>query len=154
MTTAGAMLQTLERANLFLVALDDRREWYRYHQLFADVLRARLIGEQPELVPVLHRRASQWYEEHDQPDAAIGHALAARDFDRAALLVELAVPEIRRHRQEAKVQAGWSALPDDTVRRSPVLSVFAAALPLIAGDLDCRRPPARRRGARARRRAG
>ena len=133
---AGAMLQTLERANLFLVALDDRREWYRYHQLVADVLQARLTGEQPELVPVLHRRASQWYEEHDQVDAAIGHALSARDFDRAAFLVEVAVPEIRRHRQEAKVNGWLSALPDDTVRRSPLLSVFAAAMSLIAGDLD------------------
>ena len=56
---AGAMLPALERANLFLVALDDRREWFRYHQLFADVLRARLRGERPELVPVLHERASQ-----------------------------------------------------------------------------------------------
>ena len=133
---AGAMLQNLERANLFLVALDDRREWYRYHQLFADVLRARLSGEQPELVPVLHRRASQWYQEHDQVDAAIGHALSARDFDRAAFLVEVAVPEIRRHRQEAKVNGWLSALPDDTVRRSPLLSVFSAAMSLIAGDLD------------------
>ena len=52
-------------ANLFLVPLDDRREWYRYHHLFADVLRARLLAEQPDLVPVLHQRASQWYEHHD-----------------------------------------------------------------------------------------
>ena len=146
------MLQTLERANLFLVALDDRREWYRYHQLFADVLRARLLAEQPELVPVLHRRASQWYEEHDQVDAAIGHALSARDFDRAAFLVELAVPEIRRHRQEAKVNGWLSALPDDTVRRSPLLSVFAAAHVVDRRRPRLRRPPARRRGARARRR--
>ena len=71
-TAPAPMLPTLERANLFLVALDDRREWYRYHQLFADVLRARLLGEQPDLVPVLHRRASRWYEEHDLPDEAIG----------------------------------------------------------------------------------
>ena len=70
-TTPAAMLQTLERANLFLVALDDRREWYRYHQLFADVLRARLPTEQPEQVPVLHLRASQWYEQHDLTDEAV-----------------------------------------------------------------------------------
>jgi len=130
-----AVLQGLERDNLFLVALDDRREWYRYHQLFADVLRARLLAEQPDLVAPLHRRASEWCEQHDQPDAAIGHALAARDFDRAALLVELAVPEIRRHRQEAKLRDWLVALPDATVRGSPVLSVFAAALALVAGDL-------------------
>lgn len=137
---AGPMLRTLERTNLFVVALDDRREWYRYHQLFADVLRARLLDEQPDLVPVLHRRASRWYEEHDVVDAAIGHALAAREFDRAAFLVEVAVPEIRRHRQEAKVQGWLAALPDDTVRHSPVLSVFAAAVSMISGDLDAAGP--------------
>ena len=58
----GGMLTALERANLFLVPLDDRREWYRYHHLFADVLRARLLSEQPEQVPLLHQRASRWYE--------------------------------------------------------------------------------------------
>ncbi len=137
---SGAMLQTLERANLFLVALDDRREWYRYHQLFADVLRARLVGEQPELVPVLHERASQWYERHDLADEAVQHALAAHDVDRAARLVEQAVPMIRRQRREAVVPGWLAALPDDTVRRSPVLSVFAAALRMVAGDLAAVEP--------------
>ncbi len=133
---AAAMLRTLERDNLFLVALDDRREWFRYHQLFADVLRARLLAERPDLVPVLHRRAGEWFEQHGFTDEAIEHALAAGDVDRATTLVELAVPEIRRHRQEAKMQGWLSALPDDTVRRSPVLSMFEAALLLAAGDLD------------------
>ena len=133
---AATMLRTLERANLFLVALDDRREWFRYHQLFADVLRARLLTEQPVLVPVLHRRASDWCARHGLADEAIEHALAAGDADRAATLVELAVPEIRRHRQEAKMRGWLHALPDDTVRRSPVLGMFAAALLLAAGDLD------------------
>jgi LuxR family maltose regulon positive regulatory protein len=133
---AAAMLRTLERDNLFLVALDDRREWFRYHQLFADVLRARLLAEQPDLVPVLHRRASDWFAKHDLGDEAIGHALAAGDVDRAATLVELAVPEIRRHRQEAKMRGWLDSLPDDTVRRSPVLCMFTAALLLAAGDLD------------------
>ena len=137
---AGAMLQALERANLFLVALDDRREWYRYHQLFADVLRARLLAEQPDLVPVLHQRASQWYERHDLTEEAVQHALAARDVERAARLVEQAVPEIRRQRREAVVQGWLAALPDDTVRRSPVLSVFAAALLVVSGDLDAVEP--------------
>ena len=90
------MLTTLQRANLFLVALDDQREWYRYHHLFADVLRARLLAQQPDLVPLLHQRASRWFEAHAASDEAIRHALAARDFDRAAQLIELAVPAIRR----------------------------------------------------------
>ena len=82
-----AMLEALDRGNLFLVPLDDRRRWYRYHHLFADVLQARLLDEQPGQVPGLHRRASAWYQQNGEPSAAIGHALAAEDFERAADLV-------------------------------------------------------------------
>ena len=129
-------LMALERANLFLVPLDDRREWYRYHHLFADVLRARLLAERPDLVPQLHQRASRWYQAHDLTEDAIRHALAASDFDRSAYLMELAVPAIRRHRREA-VLLGWlKALPDDVVRRNPVLSVFHGSMLMAAGDLD------------------
>jgi len=130
------MLTTLQRANLFLVDLDDRREWYRYHHLFADVLQARLLAEQPGLVPLLHQRASRWYEMRDSAEDAIRHALAARDFDRATYLMELAVPAIRRNRQEAMMLGWLKALPDDAVRRSPVLSVFRGALLMVSGDLD------------------
>ena len=86
------MLEALDRGNLFLVPLDDRRQWYRYHQLFADVLRAHLLDEQPEQVPELHRRASEWYEQNGERSEAIRHALAGGDLERAADLVELAIP--------------------------------------------------------------
>ena len=129
-------LEVLERSNLFLVPLDDDREWYRYHHLFADVLRAHLLAEQGDLVALLHQRASGWYEEHGFADEAVRHALDARDFDRAAYLMELAVPAIRRHRRET-ILLGWlRELPDATVRRSPVLSVFYGYLLMVSGDLD------------------
>jgi LuxR family transcriptional regulator, maltose regulon positive regulatory protein len=130
------MLAALERANLFIVPLDDRREWYRYHHLFVHVLRARMLSEQPDQVSLLHQRASQWFERHDLTEEAVGHALAARDFDRAAHLLEVAMPAIRRHRQEAILYRRLRALPDDTVRHRPVLSVFYAAMLLHSGDLD------------------
>jgi LuxR family transcriptional regulator, maltose regulon positive regulatory protein len=134
------MLTTLERANLFLVPLDDQRQWYRYHHLFADVLRARLLAERPDLVRLLHQRASGWYEAHDLAEDAVRHALAARDFDRAANLMELAAPEIRRNRQDP-MMIGWlKALPDDAVRRSPVLSVFYGYMLMVSGDLDAAEP--------------
>ena len=82
------MLEALDRANLFLVPLDDHRHWYRYHHLFAEVLRARLIEEQPDEVPELHRRASAWHEQHGELDSAIQHALAASDYALAARLIE------------------------------------------------------------------
>lgn len=130
------MLTTLVRTNLFLVPLDDRREWYRYHHLFADVLRARLLAEQPDLVPLLHQRASRWYEAHDSAEEAVRHALAARDFDRAAYLMEMAVPAIRRERREALLLGWLKALPDHCIRRSPVLSVLHGHMLLVSGDLD------------------
>ena len=134
------MLMALERANLFIVPLDDRREWYRYHHLFADVLRAHMLSEQPEQVPLLHRRASRWYEAHDSAEDAVRHALAARDFDRAAYLMELAIPAIRRNRHEAMLLGWLKALPDDVVRRSPVLSVFYGYMLMVSGDLKAFEP--------------
>ena len=78
-----AMLEVLDRGNLFLVPLDDRRKWYRYHHLFADVLRSRLLDEQPDRVQELHGRASDWYAQNGEPAEAIRHALAGEDFQRA-----------------------------------------------------------------------
>src|SRR5207245_1979821 len=117
-----AMLEALDRANLFVVPLDDRRRWYRYHHLFADVLRARLLDEHPEYVPDLHRRASAWYERNGEPSDAIRHALAAEDFPKAADLVERDMPALRRNRQEAAFLCWLAALPDELVRVRPVLS--------------------------------
>jgi len=129
-------LEALDRGNLFLVPLDDRRQWYRYHHLFADVLRARLLDEQPDQAPGLHWRASVWYEQNGEPSMAIGHALAAEDFGRAADLVELAIPAMRRGRQEATVRGWLEVIPDELVRVRPVLAVgFAGAL-LAASEFE------------------
>ena len=84
---SAARLADLERANLFLIPLDDRRERYRYHQLFDDLLRAQLVQREPELVPMLHRRAYEWLAEAGETDAAVRHALAAGDMDEAVTLV-------------------------------------------------------------------
>jgi ATP/maltotriose-dependent transcriptional regulator MalT len=81
-------LEHLEQANLFLLPLDDERHWYRYHHLFAEALRFRLTQAQPDLLPVLHQRASAWFEGHDFLPEAITHAFAARDFERAVTLIE------------------------------------------------------------------
>jgi LuxR family maltose regulon positive regulatory protein len=131
-----ATLEALDRGNLFLFPLDDRRWWYRYHQLFADVLHARLLDEQPGQVPDLHRRASAWYERSGEQPVAISHALAAEDFERAAGLVELAIPAMRRTRQEATVRRWLEALPDELVRDRPVLSVTFAGALLTTGEME------------------
>jgi LuxR family transcriptional regulator, maltose regulon positive regulatory protein len=131
-----AMLEALDRGNLFLVPLDGRRRWYRYHHLFADVLRARLLDEQPDQVRHLHRRASDWYEQHGERAVAIDHALAAEDFDRAADLVELAVPATARVRQDATLRRWLEALPDALIRVRPVLSNDYAGSILVRGEVE------------------
>ena len=130
------MLAALDRGNLFLIPLDDRRQWYRYHHLFADVLQARLLDEQPGQLPGLHRRASAWYERSGEQAEAIRHALAAGDVGRAAGLVELAIPAMRRSRQEAAVRGWLDDIPDELVRVRPVLSVAFAGALLARGELE------------------
>ncbi len=130
------MLEALERGNLFVVPLDDRRQWYRYHHLFADVLHTRSIEEEPDQVPIRHGRASEWYEHNGLWADAVRHALAAEDFERAAGLVELAWPPMQKANEDA-TWLGWvKALPDGLVRARPVLSAGYAWTLLFLGDLE------------------
>jgi LuxR family transcriptional regulator, maltose regulon positive regulatory protein len=123
-----AMLERLDRANLFLVPLDDQRRWYRYHHLFSDVLRSHLVDGRDDVAD-LHRRASDWHDRAGEPVPAVRHALSAGDIDRAADLVELAVPELRRNRQEAVLCRWINDLPGQVVNRRPVLAMgFIGAL--------------------------
>jgi len=131
-----AMLERLERANLFLVPLDGSRRWYRYHHLFADVLQTHLTDEQPDEVPSLHRRASRWYEEHGETPSAVRHALAAGDVDRAAVLVELAIPGLQRTRQDGTIRGWVDVIPDDVVRVRPVLGALFVGALTSAGEFD------------------
>jgi LuxR family maltose regulon positive regulatory protein len=133
---SSLILEQLERGNLFVIPLDDKRQWYRYHHLFADVLRAHLMADQPDQVPLLHRRASEWYERNGSAAEAIRHALAAEDFERAADLIERAVPEMRRSRQEATLLGWLQALPDELFHFRPVLSVHYAGTLLQSGQLE------------------
>ncbi len=131
-----AMLEALDRGNLFLVPLDDRRRWYRYHHLFADVLRARLLDERPDQVPDLHRRASVWFERSGEQSVAIGHALAGEDFQRAAELVERAVTAMSQTRQEATVRSWLEMIPEEVIQVRPVLSVAMAWVLLSDGEFE------------------
>ncbi len=133
---SNVRLEALERGNFFVVPLDDKHHWYRYHHLFAEVLSAHLLAEQPAQVATLHRHASAWYEQHGSTADAIRHALAAEDFGHAADLVELAVPAMARSRQEATVLGWLKALPDELVHARPVLSVHYAGALLLHGVLE------------------
>ncbi len=134
-TGGRAMLEQLDRANLFLVPLDDRRYWYRYHHLFADVLRARLGDEDPAIVRDLHRRASRWFADNDEPAAAVEHAMSGRHVDDAARLIELAAPALRRTRQEGTLRRWLEALPDETFTDRPVLAIALVGARMATGDV-------------------
>ena len=130
-----ATLETIERSNLFLVALDDHRQWYRYHHLFGDVLRARLANESPERAVELHRRASGWFEADGDRSEAIHHAMAAEDFSRAAELVEVGIPQLRQARQDATLRAWLDALPGEVFANRPVLSLGLVGAHMVTGDI-------------------
>src|SRR5919106_4547110 len=129
-------LQALDRGNLFVVPLDDRRHWYRYHHLFADVLRAQLVDERTEDVADLHRRASEWFAESGETTEAIRHAIAGEDFERAAGLIEMAIPATRRERHDNLVRQWLEGLPNELIRGRPVLSNAYAAALLGRGEPD------------------
>jgi len=137
---AQEMLDHLQSANLFVVPLDESRKWFRYHHLFSDLLRDRLQKTQADRIPVLHRRASEWFEHEGLNSEAIQHALAAKDFERAADLIEsVAVPLI----SQGKISApqGWlEKLPEDVILSRPWLCIGLANVRSARGQLAAVEP--------------
>ncbi len=144
-TGSQQMLEHLERANLFVVSLDDKRQWYRYHALFAQALHYQLEQRHADLVPILHMRASQWYAQHQQTTQAILHAFEAEEWQWAADLIEQAYPPLvsfawgaNRH---ALVQLRqWvEQLPAEILAGRPHLCLACAHLlwPITPHDLLC-----------------
>jgi len=134
------MLETLNRANLFVIPLDDRREWYRYHHLFAEVLRAHSEDQQGESPTVLHRRASEWFEANGFRPEAIRHALASEDMEWTARLVELAWPEMDRSFQ-TDAWLDWARqLPEAIVQNRPVILAGMGWALLSKGEMEAGEP--------------
>ena len=127
-------LEHLEHANLFIVPLDEERRWYRYHHLFADLLRQRLHQTQPEQVSILHHRASDWFEQEGFTDEAIEYALRAGDFQRAAYLIEELAEAVWGRGEHTKLWGWLKALPADQVSARPRLCIFRAWVLFINGQ--------------------
>jgi LuxR family maltose regulon positive regulatory protein len=130
------MLEELERDNLFVVALDEERRWYRYHHLFADFLRSRLQREHPDQIKELHCRAAAWYEQNGWISEAVEHALAAGDLERAVQLVEYNALTLVLRSEGATMDRWLAALPAGLVRARPQLSLARAIWALISARLD------------------
>ncbi len=135
-----ANLLQLEQANLFVVPLDDERRWYRYHHLFGDLLRARLLQTRPELVPALQRRASTWYAQNDLIAEAMKAAVAAGDVDQVARLAEENVIAMMDHGELSK-RVGWmNTVPVEVMQARPWLCVAHAWVAVYTGHMTAVEP--------------
>jgi LuxR family maltose regulon positive regulatory protein len=133
---AQAILETLERANLFLIPLDEEHTWFRYHHLFADALRNRLERTRPGAASSLHQRASRWYEKNGQPEKAIEHALAAHDDNRAASLIEANAYTINQQGRYAALSHWLEEIPAQTLLAHPRLSIWGSRVLALSGKLS------------------
>ena len=110
------MLEELERANLFVAALEDERGWYRYHQQFSEVLRSHLRQREPMIPHEVHRRASVWYEQHDLYAEAVQHTLVVPHFELAVRFIEPIALPVANQGQISTVLGRLHALPEALVR--------------------------------------
>jgi LuxR family transcriptional regulator, maltose regulon positive regulatory protein len=132
---AAAVIDLLERENLFVVPLDEHRRWFRYHHLFAQVLRGQLARTEPDLVPTLHARASAWHQASGSTDEAITHALAAGDVDGATHLIAEHFHAYNDSGRGATVRHWLRLLGDDQIAASPLAAHCAAWTGALSGDL-------------------
>lgn len=129
-------LEALERANLFIASLDTRRQWYRYHRLFLDLLRQRLAQVAPGEIPKLHLRAAEWFADHDLLDEALGHGMASGDYQRLIHLLERAGWPMLMHGEVNLLLECLEALPEEMVRSRPRLNLYHAWALLRATQFD------------------
>ena len=125
---APRLLDRLARDNLFVVALDDRDQWHRYHQLFEELLCAELERRYPESAPELHRRAAAWYRAHDDPERAVRHAIAAGDAERVTDLAAVATDDFTCHWQFERARQLVARFTDEQIYASPELTLVAGTL--------------------------
>jgi LuxR family maltose regulon positive regulatory protein len=130
------MLEQLASANLFTLPLDDQRLWYRYHGLFSELLQARLLESQPDLVPELHRRAATWFEQAGLKSDAVRHALATQDFSLAADAIQRAITQISTwsHSDASMILRWLRALPGEVLESRPWLRLFSARGLYVSGE--------------------
>ncbi|WP_026672591.1 LuxR C-terminal-related transcriptional regulator [Alkalihalobacterium bogoriense] len=142
-TSGQENLEYLQKVNLFVVPLDDEQRWYRYHHLFSDFLRKKLVKAHSKNasiegggVATLHIRASQWFESNGLTSEAVHHALAAKDYERASTLIELSWSSMDKNLQAATWLSWVKTLPDEIIKNRPVLSVGYAWALLDTGEME------------------
>ncbi len=137
---SSMLLRALEDANLFVIPLDQSRTWYRYHRLFADLLRHRLRMQGEDSVPELHARASQWFEENDEIPQAVQHALAGADWERAGKLIVQISDRMLKRGQVITLIGWYREMPEPILLADPQLCLDYSWPLLLAGELDTAGP--------------
>jgi LuxR family transcriptional regulator, maltose regulon positive regulatory protein len=131
---SAVALAALERLNLFVVPLDRHREWYRCHRFFRDLLRRKLVDEEPELVPVLNARAAEWFEAHDGPESALGYARAAGDNDGAARILSSIALKVHQSGRAATLESWLRPFDDDEqLERYPAVAINGCRTHAVRG---------------------
>ena len=130
------MLAVLERANLFVIPLDEERQWYRYHHLFGDLLRRRLRRTRPEDLPILHKKASGWFKNQGLDQEAIKHSLAGKNYQHAAKLIEAIAFDMIQQGKHTTIVGWLNAFPEEILKEHAYMCVLHARTLQLTGDLE------------------
>lgn len=130
------ILETLEKNNMFVIPLDDERNWYRYHHLFADLLKQRLQLHNKEAVKLLNNKACTWFEQHTMFDFAIGHALAIQNHERSVQLIGSVVEEMWEKGHHVAILNYGSLLPEELIKQNANLCLYYAWVLIISGQVE------------------
>ncbi|RYF74089.1 MAG: hypothetical protein EOO39_09200, partial [Cytophagaceae bacterium] len=130
------VLEMLEKHNVFIISLDEERKWYRYHHLFADLLKQRLLLTEESVVMQLHTKASIWFEKNHLFTLAIEHRLQTRDFDKAIDLLVERVETMWENGHHSAIMTYGDLLPDELIKKYPTFSLFYAWVLITAGQLQ------------------
>lgn len=134
------ILETLEKNNMFVIPLDDERKWYRYHHLFADLLKQRLQLIDKEAVTELHNKACSWFEQHNMFDFAIGHALAIQNHEKCIQLVGKVVEKMWENGQHVAILKYGDSLPDELIQTNPEFCLYYSWILISAGQIQKAKP--------------
>ncbi len=134
------ILETLEKNNMFVISLDDDRNWYRYHHLFSDLLKQRLQLRDKEAVIKLHNKACNWFEQHKMFDFAIGHALAIQNHEKSIQLIGEVVEEMWKNGQHAAILKYGNVLPEEQIIKSADFCLYYAWILIAAGNVQKAEP--------------
>ncbi len=134
------VIEQLENRNMFMIPLDEKRNWYRYHHLFADLLKQRLFLKDKKVVEEIHVRASNWFEEQNMIDQAVDHSLEVRDFERSIALLDQRIEGLWENGNHSAIISYGNQLPDDVIKQDPIFCLYYAWILIADGQTEKAEP--------------